>query len=77
MYHLGPELPQNHREQPIVNGGIGRDATPTAKRPFDSTSIESDPSFAKRVRLTQTDEQRLEIAEETKQATKVRRAYLM
>ena len=72
----GTELPRSYREQSPVNGGLGRDATPTAKRQLDATSSENDALPTKRARLTQTDTERLGVDKETEQAAKVWRAIL-
>lgn len=68
------ELPQSHREQSPVNGGLGRDATPTAKRQLDAIP-ESDLLPVKRARLTGTNVQQPGI-EKAKQADKVCRRFL-
>ena len=68
----GTALPQSYREQTPESRGPIRDARPVQarKRPLDTT--ESDPSPAKRARLTQTDVRQPGVEDEKAEADKVR-----
>ncbi|KEY74449.1 hypothetical protein S7711_04487 [Stachybotrys chartarum IBT 7711] len=60
----GTELPRSRREQPRENGDPAGDTTPVQARKKRLDATESDPSPAKRARLTRTDTPQLGVEDE-------------